>query len=508
MSPQLKASFNDEEREAAAAIGTTGEGTLDDKIQELFRSLGDPLLSVSDAAALLLTPDEVPVSDVMNRLRDSRILESSVKTQRPLDDDQVELFRLTEVPFRRLKITGLEARLPGGNQSLFQWTGDGRIVRSIARVSRLNAISGTGAQRKEIHSHVNRIAEGIRQGAQVPNSLLLVFIKEFVAFQDTAGEGEEVPDSYIRIKPLSDFLSSTIPGSPSDQSVQQVRVVEIDIPYRKAAFDEEKVALLVDGQQRTAGLSLVPVDNVPQFDFPVNAVLASEDEAKQIFTLANQTVKIATDFERALVASMGDAPPYLRTDRVPAQACHALALTDTASPFYGIVKYPGVKSEKSHVVAYNTLFLIAHEFCFKTNLLDEEGRQDPQKVAQVLKQAFNVVRETWPDAWAKKPGESRLMHGAGLRSVASLIFEILDRLESARKDLGSKEAWNDLKQQMALLKERVVWTQQEADQAPVSVQKLWETYIKYRQNTSQDIIELTKKLKAELKEALKHQPVN
>jgi DGQHR domain-containing protein len=290
--------------------------------------------------------------------------------------------------------------------------------------------------------------------------------------------------------------------------MQQVRVVEIDFPYRRAAFDEEKVALLVDGQQRTAGLSLVPVDDVPQFDFPVNAVVADEEQAKEVFTLANQTVKIATDFERALVASMGEAPPYLRTDRVPAQVCHSLAITDKDSPFYGIVRYPSLKTDKDHVVAYNTLFLIAHDFCFKTNLLDEEARQDPAKVTKVLKEAFNQVRDTWPEAWGKKPGESRLMHGAGLRSIASLVFEILDRLESAGKDLDSKEAWADLKHQLSLMRTRVVWRQVDADEAPLGVQKFWENQVKYRQNTSQDITDLSKRLKAELKEALKHQPVS
>src|SRR5438552_1702585 len=127
MSAQLKASFTDEERKAAAAIGTTDNGALDDQVQELFRSLNDTLLSVEDVAALLVAPDEAPVLDSMKRLLAGHKLESSTKTQRPLDEGEVELFRLTDVPFNRLKITALEARLPGGDQSLFQWTGDGRI---------------------------------------------------------------------------------------------------------------------------------------------------------------------------------------------------------------------------------------------------------------------------------------------------------------------------------------------------------------------------------------------
>lgn len=205
---------------------------------------------------------------------------------------------------------------------------------------------------------------------------------------------------------------------------------------------------------------------------------------------------------------MADAPPFLRTDRVPAQACHALAISDLASPFHGIVRYPGLTPDKAQVVAYNSLFLIAHYFCFKTNVLDKDSRQDPEKVARILRESFIAVRDTWPDAWGKKPGESKLMHGAGLRSLASVVFEILDRLESQGFDLSNADAWAELRRQLKLLSERIVWTQEEAAAAPLSVQTTWQEEIGLRQNTSQDITLLTQTLKEQLKEALKHQPVN
>ena len=91
MTPQLKASFSDEERGVAAALGTAAGGSLDGKIEELFRTLGDPLLSAEDTTSLLVARDEASVAEAMQRLTQAGVLESSRKTQRPLDGADVEL---------------------------------------------------------------------------------------------------------------------------------------------------------------------------------------------------------------------------------------------------------------------------------------------------------------------------------------------------------------------------------------------------------------------------------
>jgi hypothetical protein len=67
------------------------------------------------------------------------------------------------------------------------------------------------------------------------------------------------------------------------QPVQSIRSVEIDFPFRPAAFDDEKAALLVDGQQRTAALSMVDIEKVPAVALSVMAVIADADEAKRVF---------------------------------------------------------------------------------------------------------------------------------------------------------------------------------------------------------------------------------
>ena len=75
-----------------------------------------------------------------------------------------------------------------------------------------------------------------------------------------------------------------------EEAVQQLRLVEIDFPFRRAAFDEEKTALLVDGQQRTAALAQVSIDSRPQVDLSVNAVITGIDAAKVVFGVAINTL--------------------------------------------------------------------------------------------------------------------------------------------------------------------------------------------------------------------------
>ncbi len=340
MNNNLKAAFTKEQISLAATIGA-GTDPLEDKIQQLFNDLRDPLLSDQDIHDLLASPSTIDdVKHAVKSLTEKGILESSEQTLRPLDVDGVTLYRLVNVTFGRLKLIALESVLNDGS-ARYQFTCDGRMIRCIARVDRLDALAASGQQRQEIRSHVDQIAEGIKAGTQVPNAILLVLLDS----QVTDDAAEDTPESFIILRPLSDWLTIPLPNEP-DTPVQKFRTVEIDFPFRRATFDEEKSALLVDGQQRTAALSIVDVDDVPNFSLSVNAVRADSEKAKRVFQVANSTVKISTEFSRALLASMEDAPVYLRQERMKALAVKKLALEKADSPFAGLAQHPGVKPAK------------------------------------------------------------------------------------------------------------------------------------------------------------------
>src|SRR5262249_8673432 len=161
----------------------------------------------------------------------------SQNTQRPLDtEENLKLYRRKLPTVSRLKIAAIEASLPNGG-TRYQFTCDGRIIRSIAKVDRLDAISGTGQQRAEIKKHVENIAEGIEHGNQVPNAMLITINEDTVVVDPESGETP--PDSFVIIRGISERLDIPNPYNPANPA-QTLRSVEIDFPFRPAAFDEEK----------------------------------------------------------------------------------------------------------------------------------------------------------------------------------------------------------------------------------------------------------------------------
>ena len=477
MDQRLRAQFSQDELALAASIGSQ-ETALSEKILSLFGQLPDPLLSAAEIHELLDSDESIDQikGDLQNMVTE-RELESSDTTLRPLDRDQLLLYRRAGSPVARLKLLGIESELGDGTSRL-QFTCDGRIIRSIAQVDRLETISGTGQQREEIRRHVDQISQGIQSGTQVPTSVLLVFADDRISDE----ENGDPPESFIVIRPQSDWVSVSLPGG--DQVIQRLRPVEIDLPYRRAAFDEEKSALLVDGQQRTAALSLVDIDEIPSLALSVNATLADEDEAKRIFHVANSTRKIATQFSRALLATMDDAPGYLLTERARAVTVKRLALEDSDSPFFQLAQHPGVKVEKRPPIAYNSLFQVVS--AFDTSALPFES--DADLLAYAVSKSFSLVKEQWPTVWGLRPGESRLMHGAGLRSVAHLLVEMMKRHYDG--DLKSEKLWRKIEQSLKRLKPVIAWSALDAEKATQRAKRNFIDEILPRQNTSQDIKKL------------------
>jgi len=496
MRDYLMATLTSEERAFAADLLSDTEQTVASATRDVFANLDDPLLSAEDVAELLGESDrEEEVKAALAALVEDGTLEVSTATQRPFDAERVPLYRSATVPATRLVLSGLQSESLSGT-SRFQFSAEGRLIRSIARVDRLDALAGTGQQRKEIEAHVRRIADGVRAGTQIPNPVLLVLLEESTYFAESQGDEDEdedeedLPESFIRIRalePLQEILD------PRGRPIQRVRMVELDFPYRRAAFDDEKSVLLVDGQQRTAALSLVPVDDMPHVDLGVNVVISTEEDSKRVFQVANETVKISTDFSRALLASMAEAPGYLRSERIKAEACRLLSLTDTGSPFHNIVRYPGARPDRA-LVAYNSLFNVVNTIA---SGLPDDYVNTAESLAEIVKKVFLAVHDTWPAAWGVRPQESRLMHGAGLRAMSGVALLKLQAYLTSGAELNDERTWTELKTSLGRMKPRIVWTDSEAAEGSATAKKIWREEISSRQNTSQDIKALTEFLSKE-----------
>jgi DGQHR domain-containing protein len=270
------------------------------------------------------------------------------------------------------------------------------------------------------------------------------------------------------------------------QQIQALRSVEMDFPFRPAAFDDEKASLLVDGQQRTAALAMVSVDEHPEVMLSAIALVADGDEAKKIFQVANSTHKTTTEFSRALLASMEYEGGYLRTEQIKARACKLLAIDHDSSPFKGLVRYPGVPRVPTQIIAYNSIFQVVSKFA-ESGLPEIE--ENSELLSNMVEKYFEIVKATWPEAWGNKPSESRLMHGAGLRSMAALGEELLRsayRLFSAMSD----EAWKDIGGSVQRLRPTVLWDSSALD-GNASQRKSYTQEIIVAQNTNQSITSLT-----------------
>ncbi|MDY7231538.1 DGQHR domain-containing protein [Hyalangium rubrum] len=488
MNSQLRCNFRKEELELAALIGS-GDGTPTEKVTSLFVQLDDPLLSEKDVEQLLSGVSTADVRSALAKLVADVILEVSTQTQRPFDPDGIMLYRKAGTAPERLRLIAVEADL-GNEERRFQFTCEARLIRSIARIDRLDSLAGTGNQRGEIEKHVAEIAQGISNGTQIPNSVLLVLQEDRVVEPEAE---DEAPESFIRIKPLSEFTTVPIPHQ-ANMMAQRFRTVELDFPFRRAAFDEEKSAVLVDGQQRTAALALVDVDKVKAFQISVNANVGDADAAKRVFMIANSTQKIETQFSRALLASMDDqSVGYLQKERARALAAKALALDDPSSPFKGLIQYPGVKNDKRPPIAYNSLFQVVSTFA---NSSVDFG-ENPERLASVVKRSYELVKKVWPVAWGQKPKDSRLMHGAGLRAMAFLLANKLEQLFSNHGDLDSPELWSDLEASLTRLRTRVVWSLIETQDSTEKAKTNYTKEVSTRQNTNNDIAELANFLKKE-----------
>jgi DGQHR domain-containing protein len=436
-------------------------------------------------ALLGVRPARAKVAAELDGLVDKGKLDRSAETERPLDPAGTALYRASDRGFEKMKLLALQEELVEGTSRL-QFSIEGRLIRSLARVDRLDAIEGKGAQRTEIRAHIGRIAEGLRAGVQIPNPVLLVLLDSTTVMVET-GEDEGIPDSFTTIKPLEPFTEVESPGG-FGHTAQRTRLVEITFPFRFAAFDPEKTALLVDGQQRTAALAQVSLEAVPSIGLTVNAIVSDEEGAQDAFSVANDTVKIAADLSLMLAAIRKHVPAGKSEDKIKAEASRIMAVQDKTSPFYGIAKVPGAPTKGRYIV-FLSLFEVVG--LFRSQVLP--ATKDPKELATIVSRSFVIVRDLWPDAWSKPPGQSKLTHGAGLRAMGALMAKLAGAQKTAigAESLKDDATWNRFKERVAVLQDALAWTQAEAVGATALAQKNYVEHVAPAQNTAQDIKALT-----------------
>jgi DGQHR domain-containing protein len=285
---------------------------------------------------------------------------------------------------------------------LYVFSVDGKLVHRFATISRVRRDEEgvlRGYQRPEVLSHIDEIRRFIEgPNPMIPNAVVLAF------------------NSTVRFEPLGTEFHPEGASRPGT----------LCIPFEEEMRDEDKPAFVVDGQQRLAAVRDSSVDS-----FPLSVVsFITDDVAEQTdqFILVNSTKPLAKGLVYELLPNTESRlPSTLIKKRFPSQLLNILNAR-RYSPFKGLIHTP---TNPAGIIKDNSILRMLENSLNEGVLYRFRSDDDPDKAIEpmitVLFAYWGAVSEVFPEAWAKSPKKSRLMHGAGILSMGLLMDAISDR---------------------------------------------------------------------------------
>ena len=305
---------------------------------------------------------------------------------------------------------------------MFTLTSDELLqVAEISRITRDESGNLIGYQRADVRQHIQNIVEYLDSAEIIfPNSIILA-LSSSVKFKQSRGPG-------------------------TDDGFAKAGTLEITIP----SGEGPKPAWIVDGQQRALALSKCKRRDLP---IPINAFVADEVELQRDQFLR---VNSAKPLPRGLITELlpevsSNLPANLSAKKMPSAICDWLN-REKSSPFYGLVHRASTSKEdkSSTVIADNSIVKMVEESlsqpsgCLFPYRNIATGETDFDGITRLLMIYWSAVREVFPDAWGKPATTSRLMHGAGIRSMGRLMDRIMPFVDP-RKPTAQAEVVRELK---------------------------------------------------------------
>ncbi|HEX4607652.1 MAG TPA: DGQHR domain-containing protein DpdB [Urbifossiella sp.] len=300
-----------------------------------------------------------------------------------------------------LRLPALRMR-QGRDRVLYAFAVDGKQVEEFATVSRIGRDGNRriiGYQRPEVLSHIAEIRAYLESdNPMLPNAVVIAF------------------DPTVRFVPLD--TSKTRADAPAASG-------ELVIPL-PANSDARKPGWIVDGQQRLAAIREAAVTGFPVW--VIGFVADGDAEQREQFILVNNTRPLPKGLVYELLpATEARLPTALGKRRFPISLLDRLNL-DADSPLKGRVKTPTMPDG---LVKDNSLIRMIENSLSDGALYRLRGRDgeagDVEGMLRVLKAFWSAVAAVFPEAWGKKPKESRLLHGAGVVSMGFVMDAIADR---------------------------------------------------------------------------------
>jgi DGQHR domain-containing protein len=320
----------------------------------------------------------------------------------------------------------------GSNASIYSFFVPGEVITQIAdicRIDRDDKFELQGFQRKGIKHHIDQIVEYLDHGDVLfPNAIILA-LSEDVTFTQARGKAPKGVMTTAQIGTLK-------------------------IPVRE---EGQRVAWIVDGQQRSLALSASKNGSLP---VPVIAFVAPDLETqREQFILVNKAKPLPTRLINELLPEVDTHLPHdLALRKVPSEVCNLLH-RDPASPFAGLIKRASEPGNRKAVVI-DTALIEAIKLSISSPLgalsqFKSFGSEpaDTAGMYSALKLYWGQVREVFPDAWGKPPAKSRLMHGAGIKSMGVLMDRIMPRA------ISSDNPKAELRRSLEAMKPHCCWTE-------------------------------------------------
>ena len=281
-------------------------------------------------------------------------------------------------------------------------------VADISRVERDEGDVLKGFQRPEIRYHVRSIVEYLNQGNVLfPNAIILAMSPEvrFAASRGTKPRG--------------------------DQGIAQSGTLTIPIHA-----EGERVAWIVDGQQRSLALSQATGQDIA---VPVVAFVSDSIEVqREQFILVNKAKPLPSRLINELLPETRGIllPRDLSARKLPSELC-GLLNRDPNSPFYRLVKRPSDSRDSPAVITDTAIItMIRNSLNSPLGALAQykaigKTNADLESMYKLLTVFWSAVKAVFPEAWGKDPRKSRLMHSAGIEAMGVLMDRIYARLAGA-----------------------------------------------------------------------------
>jgi DGQHR domain-containing protein len=314
----------------------------------------------------------------------------SPRKQKSLRVDAVRLIQSEAHPLFLFSLTG---------EDLFE-------VAEISRVSRDDTETLIGYQRSEVKGHVQDILKYL-EGEEVifPNSIILA-VSSKVTF---------------------------IPASKGEAGRHAVSTGTLVIPLPEK--NKQKPAWIVDGQQRALAVSKSSRRRLP---IPINAFVADDVcLQRDQFLRVNNSRPLGRDLLAELLPEVPtQLPSKLAAQKAPSVLCDILN-RDPNSPFHGLIRRASTPKDKKQRAVVATLSVInmirdsisSPRGCLFPYYNVATREADVEGIRAVLYTYWGAVKNTFPDAWGKPPTQSRLMHGAGIRSMGRLMDRVMRSLD-------------------------------------------------------------------------------